>query len=111
MIFPVSMDKSENFAQKQHNFEQTHARVSVTFRNSALQRSQLCQSVRVVSPDWTDKGGVTGIHCGLSHSTYKKVSANGPVSDFRKLAIRIFTFLLIKSIMNIFSWLHFYFFI
>ena len=32
--------------------------------------------------DWTGEGGVIGDHCGFSQSTYKEVSANGPVSDF-----------------------------
>ena len=42
---------------------------------------QLCQSVRLVALDWTGEGRVIGDHCGLSQSTYKEVSANGPVSD------------------------------
>ena len=48
----------------------------------------LCQSVSRVTPDWTGKGGVIDYHWGLSQSTYKEVSAHGPVSDFIKLLIK-----------------------
>ena len=37
--------------------------------------------------DWTGKGGVVDDHSGLSQSKYEEVSANGPVSDFTKVAI------------------------
>ena len=56
------------------------------------QRAQLCQSVSLVSLDWTGEVRVMGDHCGLSQSTYKEVLANGPVSDFRNVAIRTLTF-------------------
>ena len=35
--------------------------------------------------DWPKRG--LGDHCGLSQSTYKEVSANGPVSEIRKVSI------------------------
>ena len=62
------------------------------------QRAQLCESVSLVSLDWPGEGGVMGDHCGLSQSTYMEVSANGPISDSRKVAIGTL-FLLIKGIM------------
>ena len=61
------------------------------------QRLQLCQPVSLVSLDWTGKGGVIGDHCGLSQSTYEEVSANRPVSDFRKVAFITFTFFFDKG--------------
>ena len=56
------------------------------------QRAQLSQLVSLVSLDWTGEGGVIGNHCGLIQSTYEELSANGPVSDFIKVAIITLTF-------------------
>ena len=56
------------------------------------QRVKLCQTVSLVSFNWVGEGGVIGDDCGLSKSTYKEVSANGQVSDFRIVAIRTLTF-------------------
>ena len=64
------------------------------------QRAQLCQSVSLFSLDWTGKSRVKGDHYGLSQSTYEEVSANGPVSDFRKVTLIPLTVLFIKSIMK-----------
>ena len=53
----------------------------------------ICQSVSLPSLDWTGQTRVIGNQCGLGQSTYKEVSANGPVSDFRKVSIRTLTFI------------------
>ena len=62
--------------------------------------AQLCPLVSLVSLDWTGKGGVIGDHCGLDKSTYKEVSANGPVSDLKKKQQLEHLFLLRNTIMK-----------